>query len=82
MLPFLLGDRLVARVDAKADRKAGALLVPGAYCEASADPRAVAEPLADELALLAAWHGLERVVVGHRGDLAEPLALAVPAALR
>ena len=82
VLPFLAGSRLVARVDAKADRKAGVLRVPGAFAEAHADTGAVAGPLADELAELAAWHGLERVEVGSRGDLAGPLRLAAAATLR
>ena len=82
VLPFVLGDRLVARVDAKADRKRGVLRVPGAFAEPSAHPKAVAGPLADELASLAEWHGLDRVEVGDRGDLAAPLALATAASLR
>jgi hypothetical protein len=77
VLPFLLGDRIVARVDVKADRKAGALLAPGAFSEAGVDGGTVAEPLAQELAALAAWLGLERVVVGGRGDLAGPLGRAI-----
>ena len=82
VLPFVLGDRLVARVDAKADRTRGVLLVPGAFAEPFADPLAVAEPLAEELGSLAAWHGLDRVEVGGRGDLAAPLTLATAAGLR
>ena len=77
VLPFLLGDRLVARVDLKADRQAGALLAHGAFAEAGVEPGAVAEPLARELHAVAAWLGLDRVAVGPRGDVARPLAAAV-----
>jgi len=73
VLPFLLGDRIVARVDVKADRAARALLVPGAFAEDGVGSGAVAGPLARELEALAAWLGLERVAVGERGDLAGPL---------
>src|SRR5262249_41590703 len=79
VLPFLLGDRIVARVDLKADRKASALLAPGAFSEEGVEPSTVAEPLAHELRALADWLGLERVVVGARGDLAAPLGKAVTA---
>jgi uncharacterized protein len=80
VLPFLLGDRLVARVDVKSDRQAGVLRVLGAFAEPGADPGAVAPELADELRLLAGWLELEAVSVARKGDLAGKLAKAVTAA--
>jgi len=77
VLPFLLGDRLVARVDLKSDRKGSALLAHGAFAEPGVDPAAIAGPLARELTALAAWLGLERVVAGRKGDVARALAGAL-----
>jgi uncharacterized protein YcaQ len=77
VLPFLLEDRVVGRVDLKADRKASALLAHGAFTEAGVEPVNVAEPLARELRALASWLELDRVVAGPRGDLAKPLAAAL-----
>jgi uncharacterized protein YcaQ len=77
VLPFLLGDSLVARVDLKSDRQAGVLRVPGAFAEPGVDLAHVAAELADELAVTAKWLELDGVVVGERGDLAAPLSHAV-----
>jgi uncharacterized protein YcaQ len=74
VLPFLLGDRLVARVDLKADRQAGVLRVQAAFAEDGVDRPLVAAALADELGLMAGWLELDDVVVAGRGDLAPELA--------
>ena len=76
VLPFLIGERLAARVDLKADRAAGVLRVQAAHREPGA-PASVAESLAVELGRLAGWLGLERVVVAGAGDLAPDLETAI-----
>ncbi len=77
VFPFLLGDQLAARVDLKADRKAGVLRVPGAFLETGQDAKRVARELAIELAEMARWLGLGDIAVGTKGDLAKALAQAV-----
>jgi len=77
VLPFLQGDGVTGRVDLKADRKAGALLVQAAHAEFAVDPGTVAPALAEELRLMAGWLGLERVEAAGRGDLTGALADAL-----
>lgn len=76
VLPFLLGERLVARVDLKAERTARRLDVLASHVESHADPSAVSEPLARELHTMARWLDLDEVRVGRRGNLARELGPA------
>jgi uncharacterized protein len=69
VLPFLLGDELVGRVDLKADRARGALVVQHAWAEPGVDEREVAGELLAELHLMASWLQLDRVEVTGRGNL-------------
>ena len=77
VFPFLTGDTLAARVDLKADRSSGALLVRGAYLEEDCEAGAVAGELATDLEAMVAWLELDEVIVGRRGNLASPLRRAV-----
>jgi uncharacterized protein len=82
VLPFLLDEALVARVDLKSDRQAGVLLVQGAFAEAGladSDLERVACELAAELALTASWLRLDAVAVRPNGNLAPALAAAARA---
>jgi uncharacterized protein len=73
VLPFLQGDRFTARVDLKADRKAGVLRIPAAWLEPGADPDSTARALSAELVRLASWLGLSDVDKAEGGDLAAVL---------
>ena len=77
VLPFLLGETLVGRVDLKADRAHRTLLVQGAHAEPGVDQGEVAAALADELRLVAGWLELDDIAVPGRGDLAQPLRSAL-----
>jgi uncharacterized protein len=77
VLPFLLGDTLVGRVDLKSDRQNGVLRVQSAWIELGHDPQYVAGELAEELALTATWLDLDGIDVVRRGDLAKELAAAI-----
>jgi uncharacterized protein YcaQ len=77
VLPFLLGEQFVARVDLKADRKAKALLVQASYAEFGVDLDEVVPALVHELHEVARWQGLSDVVVKNKGDLAKRLSAAI-----
>ncbi|WP_310215142.1 winged helix-turn-helix domain-containing protein [Caulobacter sp. BE264] len=76
VLPFLQNEQITARVDLKADRKTGRLLVLAAHAERHADTETPGA-LAAELALMARWLGLRAVEVRSVGDLAPAVGLAV-----
>ena len=62
VLPFRLGEHMVARVDLKADRQKSRLLVLRTHYEEGFDRKKTECALAGELGDLAAWLGLETVV--------------------
>lgn len=68
VLPFLLDGALVARVDLKADRKAGTLVVQRAHVEPGAPTETVGQ-LKDELRRMASWLGLSRVAIAPTVDV-------------
>lgn len=74
VLPFLLGDTLVARVDLKADRAASRLLVQAAHAEPGCDKDAIAAALLPELRSMARWLSLKDINISATGDLTPALS--------
>jgi len=74
VLPFLMGDQLVGRVDLKTDRAAKVLRVLGAFSEPETDLAVVVEGLRHSLDQLARFVGADSWQVdGDRGDLTSVL---------
>jgi uncharacterized protein len=76
VMPLLWREQLVGRFDLKADRKAGALRVVGAFAEPGQDNSSVADAAVAELRRLRQWLGLERISLGEKGDLIPLLSTA------
>jgi len=74
VLPFRQGDKLTARVDLKADRKASVLRVQNAHLEPAADSGSTADSLSRELRALADWLCLERVKIEKASAFEKTLA--------
>lgn len=71
-LPVLMDDRLVARIDLKADRKTKTLIVKSAHWEPSR-PRNAVDRLARIVRDAAAWRGLDSIVIDEWGDASRDL---------
>jgi uncharacterized protein YcaQ len=79
VLPLLLGDRIVGRVDLKSERQSGVLQVRGGSAEPGVAPERILEPLAKQLSGLAAWLGLGSYsVTSRKGELMRALRKLKP----
>ncbi|MFJ4224513.1 winged helix-turn-helix domain-containing protein [Microbacterium sp. NPDC089695] len=72
-LPVLVGDRIVARLDLKADRASSTLQVQSSWWEPPAQPDDDAARIAEQIALAASWQGLEHVSVSGWGTASDTL---------
>jgi len=77
VLPILSDEKLVGRLDMKADRTNGTLRIEGAYLEHGVAAATVAAPVAREVGLMAKWLGLEHKYVGVRGNFSRALRIAL-----
>ncbi len=77
VLAFLMDGKLVGRVDARADRRAGVLCIPASHAEPGVDLAATGRSLANELQAMAAWLGLQDIEVRPRGNLAGSVRAAL-----
>lgn len=73
VLPFLYGDRIVARLDLKSSRAEKTLNVHGVHYEDGVKSSRIVEALATELRSMAAWMGHDEVRVLTRSAAARPV---------
>jgi uncharacterized protein len=76
VLPLLLGERIVAQLDLKADRANGVLRVVAAHGESGADRAEAARAARAELEAVARWQKLVDIEIAARGNLADALKRA------
>jgi len=77
VLPFRVGDKIVGRVDVKADRKAGHLLVLNAHGQDRIDIGHCCQGLGTELHALKDWLGLHEVRVSRKNDFSQHLCESI-----
>jgi uncharacterized protein YcaQ len=77
VLPFRVGDKIVARIDLKADRQTKQLLVLGAHEEEGIDRPVCCDRLAAELHALKDWLNLDDVQVTKRNRFSRSVAAAI-----
>ena len=77
VLPFRVGDEIVARVDLKADRKQRCLHVLAAHEESGIDKQVCTQRLATELDALRDWLSLENIEVCRNSKFSRSLAANV-----
>jgi uncharacterized protein YcaQ len=73
VLPFLMGEKIVARFDLKTDRETKTLRVLAAHVESNVAFHEVAAAAAKELTALGRFLRTEKIDVGRRGNLARAL---------
>jgi uncharacterized protein YcaQ len=76
VMPFLMNNQMVARVDLKANRQESTLIVQSAHLEDDQDSGLVANELASQLNTMSQWLGLEGISVKKAGNLSAKLIAA------
>lgn len=77
VLPFRIGENIVARVDLKADRHNSELLVLAIHEEPAFERQACVAALVNELGSLQRWLGLDAIRVTRHNAISRQLAMSV-----